>query len=90
MKSAGTGSSEHHHRKVLKIRIITENNNNYDDMYERIPNGDEVKNITEKEMQMTTDLLAGAGVEEPKLLGIRSGILLKTYLILCIVLKMVL
>lgn len=84
MKSTGTGSSEHHHRKVLKIRIITD----YDDMHERIPNGDEVKSRTEKEMEMTTDLLAGAGVEEPKLLGIRSGILLKMYLILCIVLKL--
>ena len=84
MKCADTGSSERHHRKVLKIRIITD----YDNMYERIPNGDELKSRTEKEMEMTTDLLAEAGVEEPKLLGIRSGILLKTYLILCIVLKL--
>ena len=36
-------------------------------MYERIPNGDEVKIRTEKEMQMTTDLLAGPGVEEPEI-----------------------
>lgn len=46
---------------------------------------DEVKMRAEREMNLTTDLLAGASVEEPRILKIRSGILLKSYLIACTV-----
>lgn len=67
-------------RRIRKITIIKEM------MYDRVSSGyEEVKMVAEREMDMTTDLLAGVGVEEPKILNIRSGILLKSYLVACTV-----
>ncbi len=37
----------------------------------------------ERERDLSTDLLAVAGVEEPKIFKIRAAIILKTYLAIC-------
>ena len=49
--------------------------------------GGEEKSRAEREMNLATDLLAEAGLEEPKILfgKISSGTFLKSYLILCTV-----
>lgn len=39
----------------------------------------------ERERDLSTDLLAVSGVEEPKIFKIRAAIILKTYLAICAV-----
>ena len=77
------------HKKVIKIKAIPTTITTTEMMYEKVQTkeDDNVKIRAEREMEMTTNLLAEAGIEEPKLLGIRSGILLKSYLIACTVTK---
>ena len=82
MKEERKHKGSHPHKKVLRIKVIPAKM-----MYEKIQNNGEndVKMRTEREMAMTTDLLAEAGIEEPKMLGIRTGTLLKAYLSVCTV-----
>lgn len=49
-------------------------------------NADDVKRA-EREMEMSTDLLAVSGIEEPKIFKIKTIMILKFYLALCTVRK---
>lgn len=79
--------SSSHRKKVIKIKVIPANKEKkMTMMYEKIQSNEEdVKTRTEREMKMTTDLLAEAGIVEPKTLGIKTGTLLKLYLFICTV-----
>lgn len=80
MKEHRRTKSQHHGRNVLRIKVVPKM------MYEKISNtADDVKTRAEREMNMTTDLLAEAGIKEPKIFNIKLGALLKSYLIICIV-----
>lgn len=70
-------------RRIRRISVIKFE----DQMYEKLESSDEVKMRAERELEMTTDLLVGAGVKEPQTLKIKTGLILKGYLILCTVLK---
>ena len=54
-------------------------------MYENLESSEDIKIKATKEMEMTTDLLAGAGITEPKLFKIKTGLILKAFLLSCTV-----
>lgn len=58
-------------------------------MHEKLESSDEVRMRAEREMEMTTELLAGASVTEPKIFSINTGLILKTFLLTCTVQKLV-
>lgn len=75
-------------KKIRKISLIKEPEIKMVKLI--VPQDDfDVKMKAEREMEMTTDLLAEAGVEEPKVFGhsrgIKTGIFLIIYLGLCTV-----
>lgn len=77
-------------KRIRKISIIKEAEIEMMKLTAAPQDDKNVKIKTEKEMEMTTDLLAEAGVEEPKILGcryrsIRTSSLLIIYLFLCTV-----
>lgn len=73
-------------RRIRRISIIKLE----DQMYEKLESSEEVKMRAERELEMTTDLLVGAGVKEPRILKIKSSLILKGYLLLCTVIMKIL
>lgn len=70
MKDKKTSHQQHY--RVSKIFAIKENMVMYED-----------KMRVERERDLSTDLLAVAGIEEPKIFKIKTVMILKTYLALC-------
>lgn len=56
-------------------------------MYEKLDFSEEIKLRNAREREMSTDLLAGAGIAEPKMFDIKTSLILKTFLLSCTVYK---
>lgn len=56
-------------------------------MYEKLETSEEIKMKNAKEREMTTELLAGVGIAEPRMFKIKTGIIIKAFLLSCTVTK---
>ena len=54
-------------------------------MYENLETSEEIKLKAAKEREMSTELLAGAGVSEPKMFTIKTSLIIKAFLLSCTV-----
>lgn len=58
-------------------------------MYEKLESSEEIKMKNEMEREMATELLAGAGIAEPKMFKIKTSLIIKAFLLSCTVTQVI-